>query len=337
MPIIYECEVPDLNALFVRDPEPRIENWQGRKALRLSGQGACLLVIPDFILSQGWIEVDISSEDAAYPGIAFRIQDSLNYELAYTQPHTSGKWDALQYDPVFHGSNTWQLYHGLEAQQNVDVPPRTWFRLRIEFQDQRAVIQVGKQEPLIVNQLAHTHRAGLTGLWTYLPAYFSNLCVCNDPPDFPPDSQLTPIENPAIGTVTEWFLEGFGKVTTEPSGILNLNRYLPISVDEVRLVQGIQLPEDGNLTFQVGFSDALTLQVDEEVIFRGENLYHNTPNWEERGYVSLSQQVSHHLSKGIHQLTAILKAKENFGFGVALSIEGDEYKLMPAHLHSREG
>lgn len=332
MPIIYECEVPDLNALFVRDPEPRIDHWQGRKALRLSGQGACLLVIPDLYLSQGWIEVDISSEGAAYPGIAFRILDSLNYELAYAQPHTSRKWDALQYDPVFHGSNTWQLYHGSGAQQDVEVPPRTWFRLRIEFQYQRAVIRVGKQEPLIINQLAHTHREGLTGLWTYLPAYFSNMCICNDPPGFSSGSALKSIENPAVGTVTEWFLEGFGKVTTEPSGILNLNRYLPRSVQEVRLVQGIELPEDGNLTFRVGFSDVLTLQIDEETIFRGENLYHDSPNWEERGYVSLSNQVSHHLSKGVHQLTALLEAKENFGFGIALSITGDEYQLLPANL-----
>jgi hypothetical protein len=334
MPIIYECDVPDLNSLFVRDPEPRIDNWQGRKALRLSGQGACLLVIPDLILSQGRIEADISSESVAYPGIAFRIHDSLNYELAYTQPHTSGKWDALQYDPVFHGSNTWQLYHGSGAQQIVDVPPRTWFRLRIEFEDQRAVIQVGRQEPLVVSQLAHAHRAGLMGLWTYLPAYFSNFRISDDPPNLPLGSHVTSLEKPALGTVTEWFLEDFGKVTIEPSGILNLNRYLPISVEEVRLVRDLELLEDGNLTFRVGFSDDLTLQVDEEVIFQGENLYHDTPNWEERGYVWLNKQVSHHLNKGIHQLTAILKAKEYFGFGLALAIEGDEYKLLPAHLHN---
>ena len=157
MSVIYESEVPDPTTLFIRDPQPEICHWQGRQALRLSGQGASLLLIPELLLSQGWIEVDIGAEGTAYPGIAFRVLDCLNYELVYIQPHTSGMWDALQYDPVFHGSNTWQLYHGPGAQQRVDVPPQTWQRLRVEFQDQRAWIRVGEQEPLLVNRLAHNH------------------------------------------------------------------------------------------------------------------------------------------------------------------------------------
>ena len=115
MSIIYESAVPYPDELFVRDPKPEICEWQGQEALSLSGQGASLLVVPDLSLSRGWIEADIGSDGTAYPGIVFRVRDSLNYELAYIQPHTSGQWDALQYDPVFHGSNTWQLYYGSGA------------------------------------------------------------------------------------------------------------------------------------------------------------------------------------------------------------------------------
>ena len=130
--------------------------WSGRKALRLSGQTASLLAIPNLALLQGRVEVDIGTEGAAYAGIAFRILDSLNYELAYAQPHTSGKWDALQYDPVFHGSNTWQLYHGAGAQKNVAVPTGTWFTLHLEFEERRAAIWVDNQPPLVVDRLAHS-------------------------------------------------------------------------------------------------------------------------------------------------------------------------------------
>jgi len=332
MSIIYESEVPDLNKLFVRDPKPQICDWQGRKALQLSGQGASLLVVPNLYLSQGWIEVDIGSDGAAFPGIVFRVLDSLNYELAYAQPHTSGKWDALQYDPVFHGSNTWQLYHGSGAQQSADVPPKTWFRLRVEFQDQRALVRVGEQEPLIVNRLAHTHQSGLVGLWTYLPAYFSNLRISDNSPEFLSSSKQESIEDSVPGTVTEWFLDGFGVVDTEANGILNLNRYLSISEKEVKLLREVDIHKDGRFIFNVGFSDQLTLQIDNEDIFNGENLYHDSPKWEERGYVSPDLQISHHLSKGIHRLTAILKAKEYFGFGIALNIEGGEYRYLPAQL-----
>jgi hypothetical protein len=329
MPVVYECEVPDLNKVILRDPEPQIVDWQGRKALQLSGQGPSLLIVPEIHLSQGQIEVDISSEGTAYPGIAFRILDTLNFELAYAQPHTSGMWDALQYDPVFHGSNTWQMYHGSGAQQNADIPEKDWFRLRVGFQDQRAAIQIGEQEPLFVNSLAHPHKSGLVGLWTYLPAYFSNLVIKDDPPELPQDSNLSGIEKPASGIVTEWFLDGFGRVAAEPNGILNLNRFLPFSIDEVQLIRHIEMPKDGNVTFRIGFSDDLVLLVDDEEIFGGENLYKSSPHWEERGYVSLHDRVNHHLAKGVHQIKAILKLKEPFGFGLMMSVEGSQYHLLP--------
>jgi hypothetical protein len=329
MPKIFETKVPDLSKVILRDSDPQIVDWQGRKALRLSGQGPSLLIVPDFNISQGQIEVDIGSEGTAYPGIAFRILDTLNFELAYAQPHTSGMWDALQYDPVFHGSNTWQMYHGVGAQQTADIPEKDWFSLRVGFQDQRAKIQIGGQEPLYVDMLAHTHQSGLVGLWTYLPAYFSNLVIRDELPEFQHYSNVNGIEKPSSGIVMEWFLDGFGRVAVEPNGILNLNRFLPFSVDEVQLIRNIEMHEDGNLTFRVGFSDELVLQVDEEVIFSGVNLFQSSPHWEERGYVSLQDQVNHPLTKGVHQIKAVLKLKEPFGFGLMMSIEGDQYNLLP--------
>jgi hypothetical protein len=121
-------------------------------------------------------------------------------------------------------------------------------------------------------------------------------------------------------------------VACEPGGILNLNRYLPITVEEVHLVLWIEMPESGNLTFNIGFSDELSLQIDDQVIFTSQNLFHSSPHWSERGYVSMDQQVSHRLSRGLHCLTATLKDKEFFGFGMALHIEGDECRLLPVHL-----
>jgi hypothetical protein len=334
MSLLYEREVLDPTEFYLRDPEAHMVPWQGRDALRLSGQGACLALLPDLSLLQGRVEVDIAAEGTAYPGIVFRASDTYNYELAYAQPHTSGKWDALQYDPVFHGSNTWQLYHGPGAHQVAQVPLNDWFRLSVEFRGTQAIVRVGDQPPLFVHRLAHSFPAGLVGLWTYLPAYYANLCVWDDLPDFerysfPPSPIL-----PAHTAIMEWFLEGYGAVSCEPGGILNLNRYLPVSVGQVRLAREIQMAEDGNLTFHIGFSDALSLEVDEQVIFSGENLYHSSPHWNERGYVSLDQQeVSIPCSQGRHRILADLQAKEYFGFGLALKIEGGSYDLLPVQLY----
>ena len=136
MSLLYEREALKPTDFYLRDPAPEIITWQGREGLRLSGQGACLALLPELSLAQGRIEVDIGAEGPAYAGIVFRAFDTHNYELAYAQPHTSGKWDALQYDPVFHGSNTWQLYHGPGAQQVAQVPTGRWFRLSAEFRGQ---------------------------------------------------------------------------------------------------------------------------------------------------------------------------------------------------------
>jgi hypothetical protein len=332
MSLLFDSKVPNPTEFYLRDPAPEVVTWQGREALRLSGQGACLALLPDLSLPQGRIEVDIGAEGAAYPGIVFRAGDTYNYELAYAQPHTSGKWDALQYDPVFHGANTWQLYHGPGTQQVAQVPLNSWFRLSIEFRGSQAIVRVGEQPPLFVHRLAHSHPTGLVGLWTYLPAYYSNLCIWDDLPDFAFHSFPAPPEAPAAGTLMEWFLEGFGVVHCEPSGILNLNRYLLVSVEQVRLVREIEMAVDGCLTFDIGFSDELSLQVDDQVIFTGQNIFHNSPDWSERGYVSLDQQVSLPVCQGRHRIAATLRAREFFGFGMALNIKGGEYQLLPAYL-----
>lgn len=269
MPLQYERAVPNPKELFLRDPAAEIAVWHGQEVLRLSGQGASLALIPELCLSQGKIEVDIEAEGAAYAGIAFRALDTYNYELAYIQPHTSGCWDALQYDPVFHGSNTWQVYYGAGAQQMAQVPPQTWIRLKVEFKGQQALVQAGEQPPLLVSRLAHPHQSGLVGIWTYLPAHFANLRVWDDLPDWTHlNFPALPGEN-TCGLLDAWFLDGFGKVNCEPGGILNLNRYLPVTVKEVRLIRQIEMLENGSLTLDLGFSDELNLQMDDQVIFTG--------------------------------------------------------------------
>lgn len=334
MNLLYEREVLDPNEFTLRDPAAARLSWQGREALRFSGQGACLALLPELSLVQGRVEVDIAAEGTAYPGIVFRASDTYNYELAYAQPHTSGLWDALQYDPVFHGSNTWQLYHGPGAQQVAQVPLNDWFRLSVEFRGQQAIVRVGDQTPLFVQRLAHNVPAGRVGLWTFLPAYFANLRVWDDLPDFAhfsfPPAPTLPVRTPLM----EWFLEGYGVAACEPGGILNLNRFLPATVREARLVREVDMEQAGDFTFRLGFSDVLSLQVDEQVVFSGENLFHSSPHWAERGYVSLEQgQVRIPLSQGKHRIVAHLQATEYFGFGLVLKIEGGAHRLLPAQLY----
>jgi hypothetical protein len=325
MSISYENTLSDLQGLLVRGPEAQIVTWGGKQALRLHG----LVVVPDISMREGWVEVEIGAEGTAYPGIVFHLNDVLNYELAYAQPHTSGAWDALQYDPIFHGVNTWQLNFGAGAQQCTEVPQGSWFTLRVDFLEDSAFVRVGDQEPLYINRLAHQSVAGLVGLWSYLPAHFRNLRLSDttsvNPTDFPEDHPLAP----PPGTIDEWFLDGYGTVRCEPGGILNLNRYLPMTVTEVQLIRLFEVIEATELLINCGFSDDLTLKLDDEVIFSGQHTYESSPDWADRGYVSPDVYIERTVLPGIHQLTAMLKVTEPFGWGLQVSILGEGIHLLP--------
>jgi hypothetical protein len=323
---IYETELTDVRQLCIRASEADVVTWQERRALRLNG----LVLIPDLSLADASIEVEIGTEGAAYPGIVFRAADTMNYELAYAQPHTSGQWDAIQYDPVFHGSNTWQLYHGDNYQHEADIPLNQWFTLRVDFACDRAAIRVNRQPPLVVPRLAHSQHQGLIGIWTYLPAYFRNLRVMDC--DFPASAALPSEVEPAPTTVTEWFLDGYGAVTCEPHGSLNVNRYVPLSAGEVQLSRRFETAVDGEVEIHFGFSDKLALKLDGNVIYEGHHLYHSSPKWEHRGYVAPERCLKPWVRAGAHQLVANLKVSEYFGWGMNLSLSGQQVLLLPAML-----
>jgi hypothetical protein len=331
MTVIAQNPLTDLDALVIRtagtEAGEGIVTWQGRQALRLENG---LALLPNIETANAHVEVWIGSEGPAYPGIAFRVADVLNYELAYAVPHVSGQWDALQYDPVFHGSNTWQLYHGPAYQRAAEVPTGRWFRLAMDVCAVRATVAVDGQPPLVVERLARGTAAGLLGLWTFRTAYFCDLIVSSaDGLEIPPGAAPHAPE----GTVDAWFVEGYGIVDCEPHGVLNLNRYLPASVGEVRLTRRFRMPASGEAAFEFGFSDALLLELDGQAIFQGENTFHGFADRAARGYAEPGMHaLVQTLSLGTHRLAATLKVSEGFGWGLVLAVQGEDLHWLPAEL-----
>jgi hypothetical protein len=272
----------------------------------------------------------IGVDGPAYPGVAFRLADTLNYELAYPVPHVSGQWDALQYDPVFHGSNTWQIHHGPAYQRAADTPVGRWFQLRVDFCGERAAISVDGHPPLVVERLARPVAEGMLGLWTYLPAHFCDLRVssCDG-------SEIPPGEVPVApdGSVESWFVEGYGVAACEPNGAVNLNRYLPSTLKEARLVRRFEMDAAGEVLLNFGFSDVLSLELDGQVVFQGENTFKGFADRASRGYVDTdAHSLALAVDAGPHVLAATLGVKEGFGWGLALSARGDGLRWMAPEL-----
>jgi hypothetical protein len=323
MMTVYESDVLDAGQTDLRVRLAEVVTWRGRRALQLDG----LALVRGFELADATLEVDVCAEGPAYPGVVFHATDVLNHELAYAVPHCSEAWDAVQYDPVFHGSNTWQLYHGQGYQQAAEVPTGKWFHLRVDVFGTQASVSVDDQPRLVV-QLAHGTKAGRVGLWTYRPAYFSGLRIS--------EYQQSPQGGAALpqlseDVVREWFVEGFGRVSCEPNGALNLNRYLPLALGEVRLVRRFEMSRAGEVELSFGFSDELSLALDGDIAFEGTNTFVGFDSYQDRGYVSTStHSISWQVEPGVHQLTAGLKVTEGFGWGLGLALQGEDIQLLPA-------
>jgi hypothetical protein len=317
----------NLHDLEICAAQAEVVTWQGRDALRLENG---LALAPEIGIQDASIEVLIGTDGPAYPGVAFRVADVLNFELAYAVPHVSGEWDTLQYDPVFHGSNTWQLYHGPSYQREAQVPTGGWFRLKTECFSDRAAVSVDGQPALALERLAHSITAGQFGLWTFRPAYFCDLRVSK--------CERLEIQNlrvPSIaeGVVEIWFVEDYGVVACEPNGVVNLNRYLPTSMKKARLIRRFKTPEEGEITCEFGFSDSLSLELDGEVVYRGENKFEGFTDRAGRGYVELGMEsVQHALDAGSHYLAAELEVSEGYGWGLILSARGEGLRWLPVEL-----
>ena len=295
----------------------------GGRALRLEG----LLLVPGVELDNVGIEVEILAEKACYPGIVFRFTDRMNYELAYAVPHANGQPDAIQYDPVFGGSNTWQLHTGPAYQQNAQVAMGEWFTLRLNVEGERAVVQVGDQPPLVVERLSHRTRRGRVGLWTFRPAYFRNLKVTLHRA-LDHLTGVAPAAPPK--TITEWHLEGTGAVTCEPNGVLNLNRFLASTPDEVRLRRRFEAGSAGEVELGVGFSDTLALRLDGELVFEGSNTFKGFDVLASRGWVEVGPEpVRAHVKVGEHEIEATIKMTEPFGWGQIITLSGPDLRLLP--------
>lgn len=324
MDALYSNDLTDLDRLQLQQARSaEVATFAGHRALKLDG----LALLPDLALGDGCVEVSIAAEGPGYPGIAFRAADDRNYELAYAQPHTSRQWDALQYDPVIEGSNTWQLYNGPAYQAAVPVPTGEWFKLRVVMQGNRAAIRLDRERTLVVVRLAHGRAAGGIGVWTYRPAYFRDLRI--GPAPELPAAGILPLA-PA-GTIAEWSLEGAGVVACEPGGILNLNRYLSITAGSARLTRRFETVVAGPVDVAFGFSDELALQLDGDTVYTGTNTFTGFADRAARGYVEPGAHVVRRiLAPGEHTLQAELKVTEGFGWGLQVALRGRGARLLPA-------
>jgi hypothetical protein len=127
---------------------------------------------PDLSFENGTIEFELGTPGSMFAGVAFRMASTADYEIVYFRSSDDrSRWAGIQYQPVFAGETTWQLYHGPEYERSLPTQPGSTLRVRLAFaSDQMDVYLNDSVTPVLrVDELKRTPRAGAVGFWAMTP------------------------------------------------------------------------------------------------------------------------------------------------------------------------
>jgi glyoxylase-like metal-dependent hydrolase (beta-lactamase superfamily II) len=317
----------------------------GRSALRIRGGGALL---PDVDLENGIVEFDVAiTPERGFVGLVFRLENEGNYENFYIRPHQSGNPDANQYQPVFNGSASWQLYHGPDYAAPVDYKYNEWMTVRVIYAGDQADVYIDSAEPVLhVPRLKHSSKRGAIGISAgdFAPAHFSNFRYTKlaNAYRFPASHAEVP---PVAGTVMRWEVsdafdrkeiadvhqlaaEGMSERTwtplaAEPDGITNLAQVAQIGEgrDTVFVRHMLTAEESATKLMSFGYSDDVSVFVNGRLVYSGSNLYRSR-DYRYLGTIGLFDSVVLPLERGDNEIC--IAVSEAFGgWGIMARIKPD--------------
>jgi hypothetical protein len=286
-------------------------------------------------LTDGVIELDLAvTGERAFHGVAWRVLDDDNYESFYVRPHQVGNPDSIQYNPVFNGVASWQLYHDEGFWAAIDFPIGEWFTIRVVFAGSRAEVFVGDMThpALEVAELKMPVVAGRIGLQIGGPGLMVSRFAYADAPA--PFVGAAPTPAAAVsGIVPSWLVsDAFAEPETPPlflapdalagrtwtglasesSGLVNLAiangirdgrntawARTTIHSDDARIVP-----------MHLGFSDRAVVYLNGTALFRGEDAYRSR-DYRFLGSIGWYDTVYLPLTEGTNDL--VIAVSEDFG------------------------
>ncbi len=305
------------------------------------------------VFGDGTIEFDVAMHGhASFAGVVFRAESPSDYELIYLRAHRSRQWDALQYTPMFGGSEAWQLYSGDGYTAAAELAANRWVHVRLVVQGDSAKLYVDRAlEPqLTVSDLKRPWARGQVGLWGRLGgANFTNVLVTPSQSAAPAPRQPAA---PAPGVIAALELSDvldaakvparalpdlrsieWKTAAVEPSGLVNIARYRqPVvarlanpargSRDLVLARAFVTSATAKRIRLVFGYSDAVRIFLNGRLLFEAESRFRSRdPGF--LGVMSLGPDTIYlDLTQGRNEL--IFAVSETFGgWGLAARIESD--------------
>ena len=124
---------------------------------------------PDLSFEDGTIEFELAPPGGVFAGIAFRMANTADYEIIYFITSENGeRWKAIQYQPVFGGETTWQLYNEAPYLASIPKEAGSALRVRIAIAATRADVFLNDDSVAIlrVPDLKRDRVKGAIGFWS---------------------------------------------------------------------------------------------------------------------------------------------------------------------------
>jgi hypothetical protein len=310
-----------------------VVDYLGQQALRLKGGGALLEGLD---IKNGVIEFDIAVPDLqTFAGAVFRLRGEANYEHFYIRPHQSGNPDANQYQPVFNGVASWQLYHGDGYSTPLTYRHDEWMPVKIVFAGDQADVYIDSDEPVLhIPDLKHGGDGGAIGLSVanFEAVHFANFRYTElaEAYAFPPAPRAAPAKDMISSwQVSDTFagqeLAGVSDLTSsrlaerswqsldvEATGITNLARVQGLGPegDTVFAMTTLVADETGIRELELGYSDKAAVYLNGTLIYRGDNTYLSR-DYRYLGTIGLFDTVALPLKRG--ENTLCIAVTEAFG------------------------
>ena len=291
--------VPVLDAAWSWRPDDvRAVDHLGRDAISF-GESVDLIALPRGIrIRDGVIEADVAvTGERAFHGLVWRVRDAETYESFYVRPHQVGNPDSVQYNPVWNGVASWQLYHDEGFWAPVEFPIGDWFTIRLVFAGLRAEVFVGDMSTpaLEATALKMPAASGGVGLLIGGPGLFvSRFAWSAEAPPFLGGGRA-PLPA-ASGIVPSWLvsdafpepdrpanelapdtLDGltWTRLDAEPSGLANLAIVNGIRDGRNTTWARATIRSDRRQTkaMALGFSDRAAVYLNGRALFHGADAY----------------------------------------------------------------
>lgn len=325
-----------------------IERIAGRTAIKIRSGKAMLEGVS---FENGLIEFDMyMSGERAFAYLFFRGESDQAYEVIYLRTHKSGAPDAVQYAPVFQRRSAWQLYYDETGSAAARFPAKEWVPIKVELNGQKMKVWIGddSKPALDIKELGRKPNSGWLAFRGFVPstslanysAYFSNLKITpldkvknNTTPDSLPEGQITQWQ------VSPAFNSAAGPISAVPNGLRDntwttpvmqsngvfeflRSRTIPKGSRHWSVVAEVNLHSPQTQTCEVhfGFSDEITLSVNEQLILYNDSSY-TYVNSRQQGIMHPDQIVAYlPLKQGDNLVRAVVSDRFG-GWGLSANLK----------------